>query len=71
MNIITWIVLGLITGALLGTVGAFIGGTLTTLLITGNLGLTTSTLLLSSILISIAGAIIAVFIRHQTAERSI
>ncbi len=83
MNIIAWILLGLIAGAiakaidpaargsgilgtlLLGIIGAFVGGTLTTLLTTGKLVLTTATLSIPGILVAILGAIIAVFIWHR------
>ncbi|WP_016949196.1 GlsB/YeaQ/YmgE family stress response membrane protein [Anabaena sp. PCC 7108] len=80
MNIIAWIVLGLLAGALakavypgyqgggilstmiLGIVGAFIGGTLFTLIRTGTLQLTTATLSIPGILVAIIGAIIAIYL---------
>ncbi len=83
MNIIAWIVLGLIAGAiakavdpaargsgilgtiLLGIIGAFVGGTLATLLTTGRLVLTAASLSIPGIIVAILGAIIAVFIWHR------
>jgi uncharacterized membrane protein YeaQ/YmgE (transglycosylase-associated protein family) len=83
MNILAWVVLGLLAGAiakaidpaargsgilgtlLLGIMGAFVGGTLATLLTTGKLVSTTATLSLAGILIAVVGAIIAVFIWHR------
>jgi uncharacterized membrane protein YeaQ/YmgE (transglycosylase-associated protein family) len=83
MNVIAWLILGLIAGAiakaidpaargsgmlgtiLLGIIGAFVGGTLATLLTTGKLVFTTTTLSLPGILVAVLGAIIAVFIWHR------
>jgi uncharacterized membrane protein YeaQ/YmgE (transglycosylase-associated protein family) len=80
MNIIAWIVLGLIAGAIakaiypghqgggilatmiLGIVGAFIGGSLFTLLQTGTLALTSSTLSIPGVIVAVIGAIIAIFL---------
>jgi uncharacterized membrane protein YeaQ/YmgE (transglycosylase-associated protein family) len=80
MNIIAWIVLGLIAGAIgkaiypgrqgggiiatmiLGMFGAFIGGTLVTLLQTGTLQLTTATLSPIGLIVAVIGAIIAIFL---------
>jgi uncharacterized membrane protein YeaQ/YmgE (transglycosylase-associated protein family) len=89
MNLLAWIVLGLIAGAiakaidpaargsgvlgtlLLGIIGAFVGGTLATLLTTGQLALTTATLSLPGIAIAVVGAIIAVFVWHRFAGRTV
>lgn len=83
MNIIAWIVLGLIAGAiakaidpaargggllgtiLLGIIGAFVGGTLATLLTTGKLVFTSATLSIPGIIVAIIGAVIAVFIWNR------
>ncbi|WP_071187454.1 GlsB/YeaQ/YmgE family stress response membrane protein [Trichormus sp. NMC-1] len=80
MNIIAWIILGLLAGALakavypgyqgggilstmiLGIVGAFIGGTLFTLLRTGTLQLTSASLSIPGLLVAIIGAIIAIYL---------
>jgi uncharacterized membrane protein YeaQ/YmgE (transglycosylase-associated protein family) len=82
MNIIAWIVLGLIAGAIakaiypgsqgggilatmvLGIIGAFVGGSLATLLTTGKLAITAAGTGLSipGILVAVLGAIIAIFI---------
>lgn len=80
MNIIAWIVLGLIAGAiakaiypgpqgggilgtiLLGIVGAFVGGTLFTLLQTGSLQVTATSLSIPGVFVAVLGAIIAIFL---------
>ena len=80
MNIIAWVILGLIAGAigkaiypghqgggilatmLLGIVGAFLGGTLMTLLTTGRLALTGASLSIPGIVVAVIGAIIAIFL---------
>jgi uncharacterized membrane protein YeaQ/YmgE (transglycosylase-associated protein family) len=82
MNIIAWIVLGLIAGAIakaiypgsqgggilatmvLGIIGAFVGGSVATLLSTGKLALTAAGTGLSipGIFVAVLGAIIAIFI---------
>jgi uncharacterized membrane protein YeaQ/YmgE (transglycosylase-associated protein family) len=87
MNILAWIVLGLIAGALakaiypgrqgggflgtmiLGIVGAFIGGTLYTVLTTGTLALSSASLSIGGILVAVIGAIIALFIYYSLASR--
>ena len=80
MNIIAWVILGLIAGAiakaiypghqgggifatmLLGIVGAFLGGTLMTLVTTGKLALTGATLNIPGIVVAVLGAILAIFL---------
>lgn len=80
MNIIAWIILGLIAGAIakaiypghqgggilatmiLGIVGAFLGGTLYTLLTTGSLAFTSAGLSIGGIVVAVIGAIIAIFL---------
>ncbi|MBE9037914.1 GlsB/YeaQ/YmgE family stress response membrane protein [aff. Roholtiella sp. LEGE 12411] len=80
MNIIVWVVLGLLAGAIakaiypgyqgggilstmvLGIVGAFIGGSLLTLLQTGTLQLTATGLSVTGILVAVLGAIIAIYL---------
>lgn len=80
MNILAWVVLGLLAGAIakaiypgyqgggilatliLGIVGAFVGGTLATLLQTGSLQLTATTLSLPGVFVAVLGAIIAIWI---------
>lgn len=87
MNIIAWIVLGLIAGAiakliypgrqgggilttmLLGIVGAFIGGSLLTLLETGTLQLTAAGLSISGLIVAIIGAMIGIFIWESLNRR--
>lgn len=83
MNIISWIILGLIAGAIakaidpaargggilgtliLGVIGAFVGGILVTLLTTGKLVLVSAQLNPVGIVVSVIGAIIAVFVWHR------
>jgi uncharacterized membrane protein YeaQ/YmgE (transglycosylase-associated protein family) len=82
MNIIAWIVLGLIAGAIakaiypgsqgggilatmvLGIIGAFVGGSVATLLTTGKLAITAAGTGLSipGIFVAVLGAIIAIFV---------
>lgn len=80
MNIIAWIVLGLIAGAIgkaiypgtqgggiiatlvLGVVGAFIGGTLFTLVTTGTFAIAAPSLSIGGIIVAIIGAIVAIFL---------
>ncbi len=87
MNILAWIVLGLIAGAIakaiypgrqgggiigtliLGVIGAFVGGSLYTLLTTGTLALTATGLSIGGVFIAVLGAIAALFI-YYAATRS-
>jgi uncharacterized membrane protein YeaQ/YmgE (transglycosylase-associated protein family) len=80
MNIIAWIVLGLLAGAIakaiypghqgggilatiiLGIVGAFVGGSLYSLLATGTLQLTATSLSIPGLIVAVLGAIVAIFI---------
>ncbi|MBF2002954.1 MAG: GlsB/YeaQ/YmgE family stress response membrane protein [Synechococcales cyanobacterium C42_A2020_086] len=80
MNIIAWLLLGLLAGAIakaiypghqgggilatiiLGIIGAFIGGSLYTLLTTGTLQLAATSLSIPGLLVAVVGAIIAIFI---------
>ena len=89
MNILAWVVLGLIAGAiakaidpgarggggllgtmLLGIVGAFVGGSLFTLITTGTLAFTASGLSLGGIVVAVIGAIVFSFIWNRLASRS-
>jgi uncharacterized membrane protein YeaQ/YmgE (transglycosylase-associated protein family) len=89
MNIIAWIVLGLIAGAIakaidpaargggilgtliLGIIGAFVGGIIATFISTGQLVLTSATLSIPGIIVSVIGAIIAVFIWNRVVGRAV
>jgi uncharacterized membrane protein YeaQ/YmgE (transglycosylase-associated protein family) len=80
MNIIAWVILGLLAGAIakaiypgsqgggilgtmiLGIIGAFIGGSLHTLLQTGSLQLAASGLSIPGVFVAVLGAIIAIFL---------
>ena len=88
MNILAWIVLGLLAGAiakaiypgtqgggilstmLLGIVGAFIGGTIATLLTTGRLALASTTFSIPGIIVAVIGAMIAIWIWNQMNRRA-
>ncbi|MBD0263058.1 MAG: GlsB/YeaQ/YmgE family stress response membrane protein [Tolypothrix sp. Co-bin9] len=88
MNILAWIVLGLLAGAiakaiypgrqgggilgtmLLGIIGAFVGGTLTSLLTTGTLQLTASSLSIPGVFVAVLGAMIAVFLWNWFSRRT-
>jgi uncharacterized membrane protein YeaQ/YmgE (transglycosylase-associated protein family) len=89
MNIITWIILGLLAGAIakaivpgyqsggwistmiLGVVGAFIGGTLVTLIQTGTLQLSASSLSIPGVFVAVFGAIIAIYLFGMLSRRNI
>lgn len=89
MNILAWLVLGLIAGAIakaiypghqgggilatliLGVIGAFIGGSLYTLLTTGTLALTSAGLSIGGIVVAIIGAIIAIWIWGMMTRRAV
>ncbi|MGL5508078.1 MAG: GlsB/YeaQ/YmgE family stress response membrane protein [Microcoleaceae cyanobacterium] len=80
MNIIAWLILGLLAGAIaksiypggqgggifattgLGIIGAFVGGTLYTLLKTGTFSLTSTSFDLVGLFVSVIGAVVALFI---------
>jgi uncharacterized membrane protein YeaQ/YmgE (transglycosylase-associated protein family) len=87
MNIIAWIVLGLLAGAIakliypgrqgggilstmvLGIVGAFIGGTLMTLIDTGTLQITATALSLPGVFVAVLGSLIAIWLWYALAAR--
>ena len=87
MNIIAWIVLGLIAGAIakaiypgaqgggilgtmiLGIIGAFVGGSLYTLLTTGTLAITSAGLSIGGVVVAVLGAIVALAIYYAIARR--
>lgn len=89
MNIIAWIVLGLIAGAIakaiypghqgggilgtivLGIVGAFVGGTVGTLLQTGSLQLSAASLSIPGIFVAVLGAILAIYLWHLFSRRAV
>lgn len=80
MNIIAWVILGLIAGAIakaiypgdqgggilgtiiLGIIGAFVGGSLFSILNTGTLALGSASLSIPGIFVAVLGAIIAIFL---------
>ncbi len=88
MNILAWVILGLLAGAiakaiypgyqgggilgtiLLGIVGAFLGGTLATLLQTGSLQLTATSLTIPGLFLAVLGAIIAIWIWNYFNRRA-
>lgn len=89
MNIIAWIILGLIAGAIakaiypgdqgggilgtmiLGIVGAFVGGSLFSLLQTGSLQLTAAGLSIPGIFVAVLGAIVAIFLWGLLTRRAV
>ncbi|GAP97336.1 GlsB/YeaQ/YmgE family stress response membrane protein [Leptolyngbya sp. NIES-2104] len=88
MNILAWVILGLLAGAIakaiypgrqgggllstmiLGIVGAFIGGTITTVLETGTFAITATSLSIPGVFVAVLGAILAVFIYNKFASRA-
>lgn len=88
MNILAWVVLGLLAGAIakaiypghqgggwlgtmiLGIVGAFIGGTLATLLETGTLAFGAASLSIPGVFVAVLGAILAIFIYNKLSRRA-
>ena len=77
MNIITWIILGLLAGVIAKSVypgyqgggmistmilGIVIGGTLFTLIRTGTLQLTSASLSIPGVVVAVIGAIIAIYL---------
>lgn len=88
MNIIAWIILGLLAGAIakaiypghqgggilgtmiLGIIGAFVGGSLVTLLQTGSLQLTATALSIPGIVVAVLGAIVAIFLWNLMTRRA-
>lgn len=88
MNIIAWVILGLLAGAIakavypgyqgggilstivLGIIGAFVGGTLATLVQTGTLQFTATTLSIPGIFVAVLGALIAIWVWHLINRRA-
>ncbi len=80
MNIIAWVVLGILAGAIakaiypgaqgggflttmiLGIIGAFVGGSLFTLIQTGTLQLTSAGLSIPGVFVAVLGAMIAIYV---------
>ncbi|MBD3882709.1 GlsB/YeaQ/YmgE family stress response membrane protein [Phormidium tenue FACHB-886] len=89
MNIIAWILLGLLAGAIgkaiypghqgggilstiiLGIIGAFVGGSLYTLLTTGTLQLAATGLSIPGLIVAIVGAMIAIFLWGLMTRRTV
>lgn len=88
MNILAWVVLGLLAGAIakaiypgsqgggilgtmaLGIIGAFAGGSLFTLIETGKLQVTATSLSIPGVFVAVLGAIIAVFFWNLLAKNT-
>lgn len=88
MNILAWVILGLLAGAIakaiypgrqgggllstmvLGIIGAFIGGTIVTVLETGTLAFTATSLSIPGVFVAVLGAILAIFIYNKFASRA-
>lgn len=89
MNILAWIALGLIAGAigkaiypghqgggilstmLLGIVGAFVGGSLFSLINTGSLSLVGASFSIPGVIVAVIGAIIAIFLWGLLTSRTV
>jgi uncharacterized membrane protein YeaQ/YmgE (transglycosylase-associated protein family) len=89
VNLIAWVVLGLLAGAIakaivpghqgggwlstlvLGVVGAFIGGTLYTLIQTGTVQLTATSLSIPGVFVAVLGAIIAIYLYGLVARSNV
>lgn len=89
MNIIAWIVLGLIAGAIakalypghqgggiiatiiLGIVGAFVGGTVYSVLATGSLQLAATSLSIPGLFVAILGSMLAIFLWSLIAKSTV
>ncbi|WP_017301300.1 GlsB/YeaQ/YmgE family stress response membrane protein [Nodosilinea nodulosa] len=89
MNILAWIVLGLVAGAIakaiypghqsggilgtliLGVIGAFVGGSLFTLLTTGTLTFAATSLSIGGVVIAVLGAIVALFLYYAATKRTV
>lgn len=89
MNLIAWVVLGLLSGAIakaivpgrqgggwlstlvLGVVGAFIGGTLYSLIQTGTVQLTATSLSIPGVFVAVLGAIIAIYLYGLVARSNV
>jgi uncharacterized membrane protein YeaQ/YmgE (transglycosylase-associated protein family) len=87
MNIIAWVILGVIAGAIakaiypgsqgggflattfLGIAGAFLGGTVYTFLKTGNLTLVATDFSFPGLVVSVFGAILAIFLWGLMTQR--
>ncbi|GAB4137087.1 MAG: GlsB/YeaQ/YmgE family stress response membrane protein [Cyanobacteria bacterium J069] len=56
---------------ILGVIGAFLGGTLYTLLTTGTLAFTATGLSIGGVVLAVLGAILALFIYYSASRRTI
>ncbi len=88
MNIIAWVILGLLAGAIakaiypgnqgggilgtiiLGIIGAFVGGTLATLVQTGRIALTATSLSIPGLFVAVLGALVAIWIWNMINRRA-
>ena len=89
LNIIAWLVLGLLAGAiakaiypghqgggilatiLLGIVGAFVGGSLYSLLANGNLALVSAGFSIPGVIVAVLGAMVAIFLWGLMTRRTV
>lgn len=89
MNLLAWLILGLLAGAIakaiypgrqgggilstlvLGVVGAFIGGSLATLLTTGQFAIAAPSLSIPGVAVAVLGAIIAIFLWYALSSRTV
>lgn len=79
-NVIAWVVLGILAGAIakaiypgtqgggiiatmvLGIIGAFVGGSVMTLITTGKLAFTASSFSIPGVIVAVLGAMLAIFV---------
>lgn len=89
LNIIAWLVLGLLAGAIakaiypghqgggilatiiLGIVGAFVGGSLYSLLTTGSLQLVATGFSIPGVIVAVLGAMVAIFLWGLMTRRTV
>ena len=88
MNILAWVILGLLAGAIakaiypghqgggllstmiLGVIGAFLGGTLMSVLETGSFAFTATSLSIPGVFVAVLGAMLAIFVYYKLARRA-
>lgn len=62
---------GILSTLVLGVVGAFVGGSLATLLTTGQFAIAAPTLSIPGVAVAVLGAIIAIFLWYALASRTV
>ncbi|MGB5974061.1 MAG: GlsB/YeaQ/YmgE family stress response membrane protein [Nodosilinea sp.] len=62
---------GILGTLILGVIGAFVGGSLYSLLTTGTIALTASGLSIGGVVLAVLGAILALFIYYAATKRAV